>query len=388
MKLYITALFCTLCMALPAYAQTQTDSLCVSLLTCWPGPEIFELYGHEAVRISGQLRGNQIDRVYNYGVFDYGAPNFIARFVKGETDYYVDAVPTDWFLSSYAAQGRKVEEQSLPLTQAQAEQILARLETDMLPANRCYRYKYFSRNCATRLMEHIDAVAPQLNPAGMEQPANTTYREIIRRYNEGYPWYQLGIDVALGGMIDRPVTMRQTMFVPMELRKCYAPSTLLLDGSDDARAAATPWWLSPMTVSCLLFVIALIVWWRGGAIWVRSLWFLCCALSGSLVFYLVFISEHEGASPNLLAWWLNPFWIIPAVTVWFKPLKRLNRAILLLGAIITSTLLLAWPILPQSTNPALFPLMGATVLLCLPRSGVRNQNNLAKQQRNLSQSEA
>lgn len=373
MKLYITALLCSLCMTLSAFAQVQTDSLRVSLLTCWPGSEIFELYGHEAIRISGVSHGNPIDRVYNYGVFDYGAPNFIARFVKGETDYFVDAVPTDWFLSSYAAQGRKVEEQPLPLTQAQAMQILARLESDMLPANRCYRYKYFSRNCATRLMEHIDAVAPQLNPTGMEQPANTTYRELIRRYNEGYPWYQLGIDVALGGMIDRPVNMRQTMFVPMELRKCYAPSTLLLDGSEDARAPATPWWLSPMLVSCLLFCIAGYVWWRGGVTWFRSLWYLCCALSGGLVFYLVFISEHEGASPNLLAWWLNPLWIIPTVTIWFKPLKRFNTVVLSVGAIVTATLLLTWPILPQSTNPALFPLMGATVLLCLPKRAEMNQ---------------
>jgi len=59
------------------------DSLRVSFITCYPGPEIYELYGHEAIRI----RSNTMDSVWNFGIFDFREPNFVYRFVKGETDY-------------------------------------------------------------------------------------------------------------------------------------------------------------------------------------------------------------------------------------------------------------------------------------------------------------
>lgn len=43
--------------------------LTVSLITCWPGTEVYELCGHEAIRV----RGDGIDSVWNYGTFDFTA---------------------------------------------------------------------------------------------------------------------------------------------------------------------------------------------------------------------------------------------------------------------------------------------------------------------------
>lgn len=340
------------------------DSLRVSLLTCSPGAEIFELYGHEALRIKGNLAGKPVDEVYNYGVFDYAAPNFIYRFVKGETDYFVDVAPTDWFLNSYYVQGRRVDEQPLNLTQSQAAVLYERLQDDLLPENRSYRYRYFSNNCSTRILDHIDAVAPDALPSGTQ--TNLTYRRLIERYNEGYPWYQLGIDVALGSAIDHPISLRQTMFVPMELLRHYGSSQTLVEGCGDRRQPPTPWYLSPLFV-CWTVAVAIAVCLFCGIrmTWLRSLWFLLLGLAGSLVFFLIFASDHEGTSPNLLGWWLNPLWLIAAATIWLGP-NRFNRCLLTAGGAVTGVLLLAWPILPQSTNAALFPLMGATLLLCMP----------------------
>ena len=44
----------------------------VSLITCWPGKEVYELYGHTALRIRGTDSNNQpFDSVWNYGMFDF-----------------------------------------------------------------------------------------------------------------------------------------------------------------------------------------------------------------------------------------------------------------------------------------------------------------------------
>lgn len=95
----------------------QTDSVRVSLITFFPGSEIFELEGHTGLRIR-DLRTHD-DVIYNWGTFDFNSPGFVYRYVMGETDYTVAAAPTDLFLMAYEAQGRRIVEQELNLTPAE-----------------------------------------------------------------------------------------------------------------------------------------------------------------------------------------------------------------------------------------------------------------------------
>ena len=67
------------------------DSVRVSLLTCAPGSEIYALFGHSAIRYENPSQ-NQ-DWVFNYGLFSFKDPNFVFRFVKGETDYHWGSSP-------------------------------------------------------------------------------------------------------------------------------------------------------------------------------------------------------------------------------------------------------------------------------------------------------
>lgn len=78
---------------LPSVAQTR-----VSLLTASPGSAIYELDGHTGLRIANDSLG--YDQVINWGLFDFEAPNFVYRFVKGETDYMCGTVPADYFINS------------------------------------------------------------------------------------------------------------------------------------------------------------------------------------------------------------------------------------------------------------------------------------------------
>src|SRR5512133_2569615 len=64
-----------------------TESATVSLLTLWPGNEIYLAFGHSALRVRDpELR---IDRTFNYGTFDLEDPLFIPKFVKGNLNYYL-----------------------------------------------------------------------------------------------------------------------------------------------------------------------------------------------------------------------------------------------------------------------------------------------------------
>ncbi|KAA6309653.1 hypothetical protein EZS27_038899, partial [termite gut metagenome] len=87
-------------------AFVDADSVRLSLLTCAPGKEIYSLFGHTAIRYESPEK--HIDWVFNYGMFDFDTPDFIWRFVKGETDYLLGVTTYAHFLEEYRYYNRSV----------------------------------------------------------------------------------------------------------------------------------------------------------------------------------------------------------------------------------------------------------------------------------------
>ena len=359
--------------------QSQESSITVSLITCYPGPEVYELYGHTAIRI---VDGNT-DIAYNFGMFSFNKPNFIYRFVKGETDYALGQYPFSYFLPDYIARGSKVVEQILDLSPEQAKSLQMRLNWQSLPQNREYRYNYVLDNCATRPRDMIEQAVGELDYA---TPADTTltFRNIMREYSKNYPWYQFGIDLALGSGIDRKISTREQMFAPIYLMNALQTATyttpdgkqrpivkdtnILYEGTDSSILGPTPWYASPLSISLFLLVTICYASWRDvrrgvSSRWLNSIWFAATGLAGCLLFFLIFISEHEAVSPNYLAFWLNPFCLFPAIAVWIKSCRRYLYFYHFINFALVLILMACWKMLPQCANIAFFPLMLCTVVL-------------------------
>ena len=353
----------------------MSDSLTVSLITCYPGPEIYELCGHEAIRVRGEGR----DSVWNYGVFNFREPNFVYRFVKGETDYICAGYPFAWFMPEYQERGSRVVEQDLNLTQEEAHRLLKLLQTEALPQNRKYRYNYVKDNCATRILDRLDDTyeARVIYP---DSVVYGTFRNEMRSYHHGYPWYQFGIDIALGSGLDYPLNSREEMFVPVEMMRNAASAHLsdgrslvkatrvLNAGVEDATLGETPWYAGPFFCSLIALALAIILCaydFKQKKItkWAFSLWFFILGLAGTLVAFLVFISSHEATSPNTLLLWLNPLQLVMAVCVWWRTVRPAAIAVAYYNIVAMICMLLVWPFQHQSANPAFFPLMGITLLM-------------------------
>lgn len=361
--------------------EIRKDSIIVSLITCSPGSEIYELCGHEAVRVRGIMNGERMDSVWNYGVFDFNEPNFVYRFVKGETDYRLAGYPFAWFMPEYVEAGREVTEQDLNLTQEEACRMLDLLREESKPENCKYRYNYVKDNCATRIVWRLDSAASQrvIYPDDVRYG---TFREEMRSYHRNYPWYQFGIDLALGGGLDRPIRGRDEMFVPVEMMlkasgahfedgKPLVKDTRILSAKrGEPVLPATPWYLTPWAVGGYLLLLSLAI--CGIQAWrktifkvVYTIWFGICGIAGCVVFFLVFVSEHEATSPNLLLIWLNPLQLIFAVCVLSRKLRYGAVAMAWYNMIAVGSLLIVWPFQAQSANPAFFPMMGATIALAI-----------------------
>ncbi len=110
-------------LSLSAIAQPKlSEEARISLMTSAPyDEEVFTVYGHAALRIYDPKQN--IDYIFNYGIFDFSKPNFIYRFAKGETDYKLGVADFQDYVIEYQMRGSDITEQVLNLTQEEKEHI-------------------------------------------------------------------------------------------------------------------------------------------------------------------------------------------------------------------------------------------------------------------------
>lgn len=344
----------------------------VELIIFYPGSEIYELEGHAVLRIATR----HSDRSISYGTFDFNQPNFVYRFVKGETDYMAAEYPTGPLINSYRNENRRAIAHTLDLDQAQTERLIALLDSNLLPENCVYRYNYAKDNCATRPLALIEAAVGDtivFYEPQSEVDKEITMRQMLTGFHANYPWYQFGIDLALGSDIDRPLTTREKTFAPVTLNTLLPDATingrplvsdsrvLVSMASDYATLPTTPWWITPLSVFWILFIICGVICIRQIQTlkikaWVYSVFFSILGLAGLLLTFLIFFSEHYATSPNWLYLWINPLCFIPGLLIWLKKCKQLNYWYLIANFAVLSLFLLFCWILPQSFNAAVFPI--------------------------------
>ncbi|MGM9872600.1 MAG: DUF4105 domain-containing protein [Muribaculaceae bacterium] len=367
----------TFCVAFVALGESQ-----VYFVNIYPGNEIYELEGHSAIRIAD----THSDIVVSWGEFDFNSPNFVYRFVKGETDYCCAAFIWKPFEEYYRLSGRRVVVHRIDMDSLQTARLQQLIGENLLPANRVYRYNYVKDNCATRPLRLIERALGDtiiLPPTRFDSVASeVTFRNIMRHYHRNYPWYQFGIDLALGSGVDYAIEPRQQAFAPVVLDSQLAGATaagkpLVLDTqvvvdypADNAVQGPTPWYLTPLCVCWLIFALTL---WicirdmRRGALCrvYHCIFYSISGLMGLLLTFLIFVSIHEATSPNYLYLWLNPLCMIVPLFIWLKKCKIYVFTYQIVNFALLIGMALLWYRLPQSANAAFLPLILADICLSI-----------------------
>jgi len=255
---------------IPARAQPLSPQAQVSLLTFGPGDDLYSVFGHTALRVYDPGLG--IDRVYNYGMFDFRTDNFYVKFLRGTLPYQIGVDDMYRTLYAYQMDNRSIREQLLNLSPKQKLTLFNALETNLLPENREYRYKFFYDNCASRPRDMlVQAAGDSLRfQAGVD--TTKSYRDWMNDYLGGKPWARMGMNLAIGWPADHTASGWEAMYLPKNVYDQVARATLLLpDGSqrpvvasDQQLLQSTPTeadvaslWERPGLVLGLLFVLVL-----------------------------------------------------------------------------------------------------------------------------------
>lgn len=390
MKVFVVQILFVLSQVV-AWASPAADSLRVSLLTCSPGKEIFELYGHTALRVTNLTKESDLtqnnrtnDLVFNFGVFSFNQPYFIARFIKGDTDYTMDAVSFDVFLKSYFRDGRHVEEQILNLNQAESHRLLQALMNLWTQENWSYRYNFFKDNCTTRARDIIEqAMDGHIVYAPSDKNKAISYRSIVHEYTADSPWDEIGQDILLGAEADEPIDGRAQQFVPYHLKKAFSKANIQrADGTclplvqqelqhvSDTAAAPAARHISPTVIAIIwLLITAGIVALRWKKKDTGYLWFydalplLLQGCMGVIIAYLFLFSSHPTVNSNWLLIIFNPIPLLYLPVALTKAKKRKKDYYHAIAAVILLAFCLFAGIIPQDIPTAIILLAWNLLIL-------------------------
>ncbi|MCE7994099.1 MAG: DUF4105 domain-containing protein [Roseivirga sp.] len=231
MKLSVTAVLLLFSFSLSAqYRQLSTEAE-ISIITIGPGPEFNDCFGHSAFRVRDPR--HNIDLAYNYGTFNTEEPGFYTRFALGVQDYYLAAYNFEPFLESYKLQNRWIKEQVLNLSPNEVQHVFEQMEEDRKPENRGYRYGPYFNNCATKMRDlTVDALGDKISFDSSHLTKKRSIRGLTHIYGYNHPWWDLGVDLALGTRIDREASPSEHMFLPDYVFKAYENATISRDGRE------------------------------------------------------------------------------------------------------------------------------------------------------------
>ncbi|OYX27788.1 MAG: hypothetical protein B7Z06_03415 [Flavobacteriales bacterium 32-35-8] len=356
------------------YSQQNilSDKAEISVLTVGSGASLNDSFGHNGFRVKDIAKGT--DLVFNYGVYDFEAPNFYLKFAQGKLNYLIGVNYYEDFFNSYISQNRRIEEQVLNLSQTEKQKLFDYLINNYKPENRRYLYDFFFDNCATKIKDITNIAlnnATQFNePKDFKQQ---TFRELIHSNLNRNSWGCFGIDLALGSIIDRKASPEEHMFLPKYIHEFFGNATIKNSGEPLVKQSkvlykkmdqpkSSNFLTSPLFVFGIMGLFILFITYKDFKNKKQSAWldvtlFSITGIIGVIILLLWFATDHTGTHQNYNLLWacaLNIFVIgqllRKQISAWF--IKYLKFLVILL-----CLLTLHWTIGVQTFAIGLIPFL-------------------------------
>ena len=380
MKRFLSFIICLFA----ALNISHADESCeVSILTCSPGEQVYELFGHTALQYTDHEKG--VDLVFNYGLFSFEEPNFIWRFVLGETDYILGVTDYDTFLASYAMRGSSVTRQILNLDSLQKKRLFSDLMQNLAPQNRKYRYNFLFNNCTTKARDKVfDALGAhaRIGYTRSSPWQEYTFRDIIHNHTADNLWYRFGMDLLLGASADKKAGRDGAQFAPLlmqqDIRSAHiitnSDTLPLMRGEYELLQACekTPGKnnLTPFNAALLLLMFTFVVMLcerrskKTYFVW-DILLMGVQGTAGAVLLFMALFSQHPAVDSNWLLMWLNPLPLFLLPLLIYKIKKHKTPQIMWVQIFMVSLFVVLSPFLPQSFPTAIYPCAMALIIRSL-----------------------
>jgi hypothetical protein len=306
-------------------AQDLSENAEISVITIGPGSSLNDAFGHSAFRIKDTKKG--LDLVFNYGVYDFEAPNFILKFTQGKLDYLIGLNRFDNFYNAYTAQNRSITSQILNLSSTEKQQLFNYLINNYKPENRRYLYDFLFNNC----------------------------------------------DIALGSVIDRYATPEQHMFLPKNIHSFFDIATIQNSNTPlvktrktlfkaSAKNKTSNFIFSPLFLFGILGLVIVFITYNDFKTGKRTktldfILFGVTGLAGVVIMLLWFATDHQTTKNNYNLLWANPLNLILLFQILKTTLPNWINKFLKFLIILLCLLVFHWVTGVQVFAIALIPLL-------------------------------
>lgn len=317
-----------LLISVQTFSQTLSPEAQISLLTISPGKELYSTFGHSAIRVSDPSQN--IDVNFNYGTFDFNAPGFYMKFLRGYLNYQISSYNSFIEMEYWNRSNRLITEQVLNLSQEEKQKVFDFLQNNMKPENREYRYKFFTDNCSTRLRDVLQQACGERLVFNQNLNPDSTYRQWIDKYAHNYQqeWADFGMDLGIGLGSDQKTGWSDAMFIPDNLMSAFDHAYMVTDSGKQKLVLQkhnlnqiipleTKTWLTP---SVFFMILMLAVGFYTGyqnfknstSIVFDKVLFSILGIAGWILLFLWFGTDHGVTRNNQNIIWASPL-VFPAI---------------------------------------------------------------------------
>ena len=299
-----------------ASEQKNQNRFEISILSIGEGSSLADAFGHSGIRVIDLVK--KTDLVFNFGVYDFDSPNFYSNFVKGRPKYKLDDQNYNNFVKNYIKEKRYVIEHHLNLDEKTTENIVYKLYKNL--ENPEYTYDYLRDNCATRVADIIiDNTNNKLKVDKIEHYENISFRMLIHNKINENSWAALGIDLCLGAIIDKQISIRETLFLPENLMGYLQEFENKKENRVTRKVIYSPLQQtsyieklpSPLNINLILSLLIIVTTFFNykNNKWTKSIDLFISLFTGAiglLIVYLWFFSDHFAAAQNFNLLWAFP----------------------------------------------------------------------------------
>lgn len=381
----------------PVVVGDSAHFVTASLLTVSPGPAVYSVFGHTAIRMQCPSKG--LD--YCFSFESELTPDYLLRFFAGECNATFVARKTGEFLAGFKAEGRGVTQCELNLTPHEKQELWRSLDEDMVEgAHR--KFNLLQNNCTSMVLIKIESVleSETIEYGAMPPELSLVNGALLRHCSRRSPWAQFLFATFVGSESDKywetEFRLAPETFIPV-LSHATIRSTIsqgagrpVLVGGErvllplrntyDATSPLTPNRVSGVLLA-LAFVYAL---WRAagyrrsrgaapregrGRDGETTPWRMAgrglAVAYGVVALFLLYVTVVSGLFGIHWNWLLIPFNIVPVV-VWLVFRKKKNYPqVYLFYAAVLALFVAVVPWLTTQVMTAHLLLVGALCLLCV-----------------------
>lgn len=347
----------------PASFAVSRDTVMTSILVAEPGPRIFQVSGHAAIRLQCPAYG--LDNVFSFETDNRGG---MAGQILGQARGRFAGIEFGEYRRDFEAEGRGITEYPLNLTDAQTRRLWQILDRSIADRQE-HDFNLRRSNCTSRAMEKIiAALRPErieLNESVCSRMDNATLiREAV---GKDYPWASLLLCSAVGSDADirdpwvylLPPVIIDHIFADAEIvsangtrRPLLSGEPALISASHTDRGHDAP---SPRAVASgiLVFAVLLSICDLGGRlrrlVHAADVALLCVQTAGAVA--LIFVSAIPASIGTWFNWLFIPFNPLPLI-VWLAFRERPASRYFFIGYGITCALFTAAPLWTSQADSA------------------------------------